>query len=125
MLHLLTRHLGELRLGLNRHHSYWFSVKPIKQENNLIGQETLVENIYLDGKRKRRRKKIWLQPINKRALSISFFKRSKPVSKKMVPSNETTETNSVKNAENAVVIVVSEEDNDVTLTTDHQVVLGN
>ena len=43
----------------------------------------------------------------------------------MVPSNETTETISVKNAETAVVIVVSEEDNDVTLTTDQHVVIGN
>ena len=43
----------------------------------------------------------------------------------MVPSNETTETNSVKNAETAVVIVVSEENKDVTLTTDQHVVMGN
>jgi hypothetical protein len=36
---------------------------------------------------------------------------------KMVPSNKTTKTSSVKNAENAVVIVVREEDNDLTQTT--------
>ena len=54
-----------------------------------------------------------------------FFKRSKPVSKKMVPSNETTETNYVKNAEKTVVIVVREEDNDLTQTTVQRVVMGN
>ena len=54
-----------------------------------------------------------------------FFKRSNPVSKKMVLSNETTETNSVKNAETAVVIVVREEGNDVRLTTDQHVVISN
>ena len=80
--------------------------------------------MYIAGKRKRRRKKIWLQPINKMAISLSFFKRSKPVSKKMVPSNETTERNYVKNAETAVMIVVIEEGNDVTLTTDQRVVMG-
>ena len=78
--------------------------------------------MYLDGKK--RRKKIWLQLINRRASSL-FFKRLKPVSKKMVLSNETTETNSVKNAETAVVIVVKEEGNYVTLTTDQHVVMGN
>ena len=78
--------------------------------------------MYLDGEK--RRKKIWLQLINRKE-SIMFFKRSKPVSKKMVLSNETTETNSVKNAETAVVIVVREEGNDVTLTTDQHVVMGN
>ena len=43
----------------------------------------------------------------------------------MVLSNETTETNSVNNAETAVVIVVREEGNDVKLTTDQHVFMGN
>jgi hypothetical protein len=60
-----------------------------------------------------------------KGLLHKFFKRSKPVSEKMVPSNETTETDSVKNANTAVVIVVSEEDNDVTLILDQHVVMGN
>ena len=63
---------------------------------------------------KKRRKKIWLQLINRRA-SIMFFKRSKPVSKKMVLSNETTETNSVKNAETVVVIFVREGNDKIAL----------
>ena len=53
-----------------------------------------------------------------------FFKRSNPVSKKMVLSNETTEINYVKNAETAVVIVVRLEGNYVTLTTEQHVVMG-
>ena len=43
----------------------------------------------------------------------------------MTTSRETAETNSVKNAKTAVVNVVREEDNDVTLTTDQHVVMGN
>ena len=43
----------------------------------------------------------------------------------MATSRETAETDSVKNAETAVMDVVREEDNDVTLTTDQHVVMGN
>lgn len=43
----------------------------------------------------------------------------------MTTSSETAETDSMKNAKTAVVNVVREEDNDVTLTTDQHVVMGN
>ena len=43
----------------------------------------------------------------------------------MATSRETAERDSVKNAETAVMNVVREEDNDVTLTADQHVVMGN
>ena len=43
----------------------------------------------------------------------------------MVTSRETAKTDYVKNAESAVVNVLGEEDNDVTLTADQHVVMGN
>lgn len=43
----------------------------------------------------------------------------------MTTSSETAETDSMKNAKTAVANVVREEDNDVTLTTDQHVVMGN
>ena len=43
----------------------------------------------------------------------------------MTTSSETAETDSMKNSKTAAVNVVREEDNDVTLTTDQHVVMGN
>ena len=54
-----------------------------------------------------------------------FLKRSKPENENMTTSSETAETDSMKNAKTAVANVVREEDNDVTLTTDQHVVMGN
>ena len=42
----------------------------------------------------------------------------------MATFRETAKTDSVKNAETAVVNVVREEDNDITLTADQHVVMG-
>ena len=87
------------------------------------GQETLVENMYLAGER---RKKANEDSANKQKGAVhTFLKLSKPESENMATSRETAETDSVKNAETAVVNVVREEENDVTLTADQHVVMGN
>ena len=65
-----------------------------------------------------------LELINRRARYTSFLNNQNE-SESMATSSETAETDSVKNAETAVVNVVREEGNDVTLIADQQVFMDN
>ena len=86
----------------------------------------VVENMYLAGKRNRNKKKANEALTNKQKGALhTFLKRSKPESVNMATFRETAGIYSVKNAETAVVNVVREEDNDITLTADQYVVMGN
>ena len=81
---------------------------------------------YVSGSEKKSKKKANEASANKQKGAIhTVLKRSKPESENMATSRETPETDSVKNAETAVVDVVREEDNNVTLTADQHVVMGN
>ena len=90
-------------------------------ENYQKGQETLVENMYLIGKKEGSNE----VSVNKqKGILHKFLKSSKLESENMTTSIETAETDSMKNAETAVMNVIRE-DNDVTLTADQHVVMGN
>ena len=97
-----------------------YSVRWIENYRNC--QETLVEDMYLAGEKKKANEAL----ANKQKGAIhTFLKRSKPESENMATFRETAETDSVKNVETAAVNVVREEDSDVTLTADQHVVMGN
>ena len=84
-----------------------------------------VDRKYVSGWEKKKKKEANEASANKqKGAPHKFLKRSKLESKSIATSIETTETDSVKNAETAVVNVVREEDNDVTLTADQHVVIG-
>ena len=87
------------------------------------GSRDVGRNMYLDGKRKKKKKAMKPQLINRRVPYIRFL-NDLNLKVKTWPLLETDKTDYVKNAETAVVNVVRE-DNDVTLTADQHVVMGN